>query len=114
MILIVEAFAPIRRFLTTRLADSGFGTLAASSLSEAKQIFSSHPVKFILTCRQLPDGAANTTIRSFLLARPELKMLVMTGSVSSLPEGWPLLSKPFRVPELVQRILELDPGLRHQ
>lgn len=114
MILIVEAFGPIRRFLTTRLADSGFGTLAARSLAEATEIFSSHPIKFILTCRQLPDGAANTMISSFLLARPELKVLVMTGSVSNLPEGWPLLSKPFRAPELIQRILELDPGLRRQ
>ncbi len=99
-----------QRMLTAR----GYEVLAAASGAEALALAESSvkPIDLLLTDVRMPGMGGRELARRLRERTGSLKVLLMSGFDAELPEDeatddYPLLHKPFRMSELVQRIRSL-------
>lgn len=118
LVLVVEDDAPLRELVRRVLEDSSHQVVAASGFDEALRLAEGKPLKLLLTDVVMPGKSGIQLARHLRDERPELPVLFMSGypgeiihSHGPLPEGAPLLSKPFTPAQLaraVRRVLRGD------
>ncbi len=112
-ILVVEDVVLVRLVVADQLRQQGFTIIEASSADEAIRILNAGVrVELVFADIHLPGSS----IDGFGLARwirnerPRVKVLLTSGQVPSPgPDGDVLLVKPYKYPELLQRIRTLLP-----
>jgi len=114
-ILVVEDDDVIRKAISMYLHHCGYEVVTACNGLEAVEVFASCPdlIDLVLTDLQMPVMTGNDAVHQIRKARPEAKIICMTGYSEELcPKGTLLLKKPFRfevLHEAVRRVL--DSGL---
>ncbi len=111
-ILLVEDEPSVRRLLKRILSPLGFQVLAAESGAEALLLHERHrgPIHLLLTDVVLPGMDGCEVARALTAARPEVKVLYMTGYIAEAVfrhgpmDPAVLIQKPFTVADLVRRI----------
>lgn len=109
-IMLVEDEPSIRRLLGTTLRRSGYEVLEAASGQEAIASFAEHrdAVSLLITDVRMPQMTGPELIRRLRASRPDLKVLCISGCVSSVPEeiekGVSVLQKPFSRQELISKV----------
>jgi DNA-binding response OmpR family regulator len=114
-ILVVEDEEPVRRFTAQVLSRGGYRVLEAPTGAEALEL--AEPVDrigLLLTDVVMPGMSGKELYQRLSASRPGLKVLFMSGypddtiaSHGLLEPGLAFLQKPFRGPELLDRIGEL-------
>jgi two-component system cell cycle sensor histidine kinase/response regulator CckA len=112
LVLVVEDVESIRDFVVDALRTHGYRVLAAADSTSAAYTLASEPVDLLVTDGHLPDGSGNVLARSARVVRPELRVLLMSGTDIEASEGFDgVLSKPFSLDSLLTAVADaLDPG----
>jgi PAS domain S-box-containing protein len=111
-ILVVEDLAAIRRLLVNGLRDAGYRVYAAESVAAATQILASTGIDLLITDGSLTDGSGQVLARSARAVRPELRVVLVSGSADGDEEFDAVLRKPFDTADLLQIVAELAQRLR--
>lgn len=104
-ILVVDDEVDIVEIITESLQDNGFKTLSANSVKEAEAVLAENEVNMVLTDVKMPGESGFA-----LLERTKLPVILITGhldisEVDAKERGAvTLLSKPFKVDEIVEII----------
>ncbi|HWU75367.1 MAG TPA: PAS domain-containing protein [Rhodanobacter sp.] len=114
-VLVVDDEAPIRKLVTALLQDQGHRCLQAQDGHAGMQIVTSpeHAVDLLITDVGLPGMNGRELAARARQARPDLKVLFITGYASDAifdvdpGSGMELLNKPFTLAELAQRVQQL-------
>jgi CheY-like chemotaxis protein len=115
VILIVEDEADVRQLLQFILKRAGFSTLTARDGGEALALVGQQEgrVDLVLADVMMPVLDGPSLARRLAVDWPTLPVLFMTGypasvlaSLGVLPEHAPRIEKPFRIRDLVTRVLE--------
>ena len=113
-ILVVEDEPSVRMFITDILNDLGYVAIEATDgVTGLKLLRSDTRIDLVITDVGLPGGMnGRQMVDSAIALRQELKVLFITGYAESmvigdkgLPPGMQLLTKPFKVGDLVAKIL---------
>lgn len=112
-ILVVDDIASIRTMLVSTLMDVGYRVFGAESVATAAQVLSSQPIDLLITDGSLPDGSGIVLARSARSVRPELKVVLASGSLEADPIFDAVLLKPFAASELLEVVSALmgEPAL---
>ena len=110
-ILVVEDVVLVRLVAADQLRQQGFEVVEASSADEAMRLLNAGvPIDLVFSDVHLPGSSLD----GFELARwigdkkPKVKVLLTSGQVPSPgPGGEVLLVKPYKYPELIQRLRAL-------
>ena len=113
-ILVVDDIASIRTMLVSTLLEVGFRVFGAESVATAAQVLSSQPIDLLITDGSLPDGSGVVLARSARSVRPELKVVLASGSLEADPIFDAVLLKPFDSSQLLEVVSALmgEPALR--
>jgi len=109
-ILLVEDEDSVRALAAALLRREGYDVLEASSPRHACELFDQHPsVALLLTDIVMPDMNGPALAQRLIAARPELRVLFMSGYAAAVPTDGSqanlgFLSKPFHGPELTDRV----------
>jgi DNA-binding NtrC family response regulator len=111
-ILVVDDETAIRRMVRVMLLACGYqDVLEAASADEALEISEQRrrPFDLLLSDVILGVGWNGVTLaREITAARPDTKVLLMSGDTSpdnlALPEGWGFIQKPFMLGALLQSV----------
>ena len=115
-ILLVEDEVNLRRLAKQYLQNQGYTVLEAGEGSEALQISNAHkdPIHLLLTDVIMPGMNGRELAQRVLAARPETKVLYMSGYTENaigqngtLDAGITLLQKPFTLPALKATVREV-------
>ena len=104
-ILVVDDEEDIVEIITESLQDSGFKTCSANSVAEAEKVLAENNVDMVLTDVKMPGESGFS-----LLEKTKLPVILITGhldisEVDAKERGAvTLLSKPFKVDEIVEII----------
>jgi signal transduction histidine kinase/CheY-like chemotaxis protein len=119
-ILLVEDDDSVFELTQRVLARNGYTLLTARDGLEARHVAESHhgPIDLLLTDLTMPHMDGKTLAQGLIRTRPELKVLLMSGYAGAAPNDgelniadMPLVEKPFRPQELVQKVRSvLDEG----
>ncbi len=118
-ILVVEDDADVRGFAVTILEHLGYSVAAAADGPAALALLDElRPIDLLLTDVILPQGmGGNDVAREIRMRRPGIKVLFVSGYTENgivhhgrLDNGVELLSKPFTVEQLAQKIREVLDG----
>jgi len=98
----------VRNFVETVLARHGFQTVSAAGPAEALERLDSVPrIDLLLTDVRMPAMNGVHLAREIIRRRPATPVVFMSGSCDdeyrSLTSE-PLLAKPFRIPQLLERV----------
>jgi two-component system cell cycle sensor histidine kinase/response regulator CckA len=112
-ILVVDDIAAIRTMLVSTLMDAGYRVFAAESVAAAAQILGSQPIDLLITDGSLLDGSGLVLARSARSVRPELKVVLASGSLEADPIFDAVLLKPFDSSQLLEVVAALmgEPAL---
>jgi CheY-like chemotaxis protein len=112
-ILVVDDIASIRTMLVTVLLEAGYRVFGAESVATAAQVLGSQAIDLLITDGSLPDGSGVVLARSARSVRPELKVVLASGSLEADPIFDAVLLKPFDSAQLLQVVSELmgEPAL---
>lgn len=114
-ILVLDDDAAVRELVTQALAGAGYQPLPAVDGTDLleRHAPSIKEAALILLDVDLPDQSGTTLARILQRTRPELRVLFMTGYADpgelkshTLPEGTPLLKKPFTQEQLLRAVQE--------
>ena len=94
-VLVVDDAAPIREFVADRLREAGYDVVTAAGTRTAAEALSAERFDALLTDVSLLDGSGAVLARSARAVRPELPILLMTGSEEVADEFDGTLAKPF-------------------
>jgi PAS domain S-box-containing protein len=113
-ILVVDDIASIRTMLVSTLLDVGYRVFGAESLATAALVLGSQPIDLLITDGTLGDGSGVVLARSARSVRPELKVILASGSLEADPIFDAVLLKPFDSSQLLAVVAELmgEPPLR--
>jgi PAS domain S-box-containing protein len=111
-ILVVEDLAAIRRLLVNGLREAGYRVYAAESVAAATQILASTGIDLLITDGSLTDGSGQVLARSARAVRPELRVVLVSGSADGDEEFDAVLRKPFDTADLLQIVAELSQRAR--
>jgi two-component system, cell cycle sensor histidine kinase and response regulator CckA len=106
-ILVVDDIASIRTLLATTLHDAGYRVFAADSMAAAAQVLGSQPIDLLITDGSLPDGSGHVLARSARSIRPQLKVVLASGSHETDGIFDAALLKPFDSSQLLAVVSEL-------
>jgi two-component system cell cycle sensor histidine kinase/response regulator CckA len=115
-ILVVDDDVAVLSLITAIFAGSEFTTLTAVSGQDALKRSREFPgtLDLLLSDFQMPGMSGLDLATALTLARPEIKVLLMSGFPSGmlvLNEGWHFLAKPFAASQLRALVTGLlDPG----
>ena len=114
-VLVAEDEEPVRRFVRIVLEREGFRVLEAVDGAQALLVHDSAepPVDLLLTDIVMPVMDGGSLARQLLEARPELRVIFMSGFVGVRPlpsrttgKPAPFLQKPFDMGDLVKLVKE--------
>ncbi len=114
-ILVIDDDAAVRELVTQVLADSGYQPLPAADGADLLERYAMQikEASLILMDVDLPDQSGVSLARILQRARPDLRVLFMTGFTDSTvmkshtpPAGAPLLKKPFPREQLLRTVQE--------
>jgi CheY-like chemotaxis protein len=114
-ILVVEDEEGVRRYTTDALRDLGYRVLEADGPKAALAIIDAEPdIAVLFTDVVMPDMNGKRLAEAALARRPSLKVLFTTGYTRNaivhngmLDPGVNLLSKPFTLEDLAQKVAEV-------
>jgi signal transduction histidine kinase len=119
-ILVVDDEAPLRRLVSRVLADQGYLVSCVPDAEQALlEVKRRKPIDLMLTDVVLPRISGIQLAHEVSRLRPEIRILFMSGHLAhgslasrDLPEGAPLLGKPFPPETLLSRIRDVlrSPG----
>jgi len=118
-ILLVEDEAPVRELACRALESFGYRVLTAADGREGIDVAAAHdgPIHLLLTDVRMPRLSGLDLAAQLMTARPELRVLVMSGYADFTPPldapqlaDVPRLMKPFRITELAERVRQLLAG----
>jgi two-component system cell cycle sensor histidine kinase/response regulator CckA len=112
-ILLVEDEEPLRAIAREILEEQGYQVLEAAGPEKAIEIvrLHPHPIHLVLTDVVMPGMNGRTLTEKLVAARPELRVLYMSGYTDDviahsgvLESGTLLIEKPFRAVALLERV----------
>jgi CheY-like chemotaxis protein len=110
-ILLVDDNRDLLHFLERLMANDGWTLLTAESATEAKRLVQEHKPDAALLDYMLPDGNGVELGVEFLGARPNMLVIVMTGTILPPEEealceehNFPVLRKPFLASDVMNLI----------
>jgi signal transduction histidine kinase len=114
-VLVVEDEEGVRRYTTDALRDLGYRVLEADGAKAALAIIDAEPdIAVLFTDVVMPDMNGKRLAEAALARRPSLKVLFTTGYTRNaivhngmLDPGVNLLSKPFTLEDLAQKVAEV-------
>ena len=113
-VMVVENVAPLRSLIREVLEGFGYNVLEAEDSVQAQQLADQHAgIAALLIDMSLPGPGAAALARSLRKARPELKLLQMTGPPSGFVnyefpgDGTDFIHKPFTGEALAQKLRDL-------
>lgn len=87
LFIVLDDEQSIRQSIASYLEDEGYEVLCAESTEDALKLVSRHPVEAAVVDIRLPGKDGNAFILEAKKIRPELKIVIHTGSADySLPE----------------------------
>jgi CheY-like chemotaxis protein len=101
-VLVVDDLKPIRELVAGVLRKQGYDAIAVADTRTATEVLGSTPIDLLITDLHLPDGSGEVLARSARTARPDLRVIVMSGSAGEGETFDGLLQKPFVVSKLLQ------------
>jgi CheY-like chemotaxis protein len=108
VVLLAEDEPSVRCLVETSLERAGYIVLAANDGAEALKLSRSYPgrIDLLLTDLKMPRVGGPELARTVLRERPRIRILLMTGTPSDVPEGLQreLLCKPFLPNELLRHV----------
>ena len=115
MALVVDDDPIVRRFISAVLRMGGFQVLEAPDATQALVVFQAggFAVDLVITDVQMPGMNGCDLARKLLAARPNLPILLVSGSHSESPASLPLLQKPFRPSRLLDALRSTLAERRH-
>jgi PAS domain S-box-containing protein len=108
-VLVVEDELLVRRLLIAVLEELSLTVHAAGTIAEATRIASGVPIDLLITDGTLPDGSGRTLARSAREARPQLRVLLVSGAPEDTHEFDATLHKPFTRESLLAAVKKLLP-----
>jgi len=118
-VLLVEDDDQVRALARTVLERDGYAVLVAAGGEHARQLLAEHagPLDLLLTDVIMPDTNGRQLYEQLASARPELKVLYMSGYTGNviahhgiLDAGLNFIQKPFTVQGLAQKVREVLDG----
>jgi len=115
-ILLIEDSNDLREVIREFLVTSGYDVLAAGNAKEAEQVARRHPglIHLILTDVVLPGVSGRVLAESFMVTRPEAKVLFMSGYTDDTvmyhqvsQAALNFIQKPFTRSELTDKVREV-------
>jgi DNA-binding NtrC family response regulator len=94
-ILVVDDTAPLRAFVAKALEHAGYEVIAVAGTRAAAEALAAEPVDLLVTDATLLDGSGTALARSARTVRPDLPVIVMSGSDERDGVFDVALSKPF-------------------
>lgn len=118
-ILAVDDEPLVRTLVATALEENGFAVLTADCGARAMALFREHEseVDLLISDIVMPGMDGPSLARKLQAHRPDLKVLLMSGSCQSeqLAHGFDLLSKPFSICDMLAKVSKIlgTQDLRH-
>jgi two-component system cell cycle sensor histidine kinase/response regulator CckA len=103
-ILVVDDEQPLRSILRRILERQGYQVDEAADGRQAQLLCQAGAYDLLLTDLDMPVMSGTELITWLQRDFPGAKFLVVSGSHSDLPRGWPFLSKPVSVTDLLAQI----------
>ena len=94
-VLVVDDLKPIRDAVAESLRAAGYDTITVADTRSAAEILGSTPIDLLITDLHLPDGSGAVLARSARTARPNLRVVIMSGSAKGEETFDGALAKPF-------------------
>jgi PAS domain S-box-containing protein len=107
--LVVEDEPLVRRLLLAVLEELSLHVHAAGTIAEATRIASTEQIDLLITDGTLPDGSGRMLARSARAARPQLRVLLVSGAPEDSSEFDATLHKPFTREALLSTVKRLLP-----
>jgi CheY-like chemotaxis protein len=111
--LVVDDEKAVRTLVGDVLERAGYAVLEASDAREALERIENHdePIQLLITDLGLPDADGRELAARLSLARPEAKIMFMSGSVTlDATTDAPFLQKPFALSDLIVSVRSLICG----
>jgi PAS domain S-box-containing protein len=108
-VLVVEDELLVRRLLVAVLEEFSLKVHTAGTIAEATRIASHEPIDLLITDGTLPDGSGRMLARSAREARPQLRVLLVSGAPEDTHEFDATLNKPFTSESLLAAVKKLLP-----
>lgn len=109
-VLVVEDEALVRLVAVTHLTDQGFSVTEAASAAAAVVVLQADSsVRLVFSDIQMPGEMDGVDLARWIAReRPEVKVLLTSGRpVSVAAQGWPFVSKPYRMENVERRLREM-------
>ena len=115
-VLIVDDESSILKIARRMLGVLGYTVLSAAGPSEALEVASSHkgPIHLLLTDVVMPEMSGRDLVPRIQAVQPGIRVLYMSGyslhiisNLVVLESGLPLISKPFSLLDLAEKIREV-------
>jgi DNA-binding NtrC family response regulator len=110
-VLLVDDNRDLLHFLERLMADAGWRLLTAESATEAKRLVRENKPDAALLDYMLPDGNGVELGAEFLQTKPDMLVIVMTGTILPPEEealceenNFPVLRKPFLASDVMAQI----------
>jgi CheY-like chemotaxis protein len=110
-VMVVDDEPMVRQLVTTVLSTSGYQVVDAGSPDQALRLMDAHPdLDLLVTDVVMPDGNGCDLAEVMRRRKPDLRVLFISGyepaGNRTIPSG-SFLQKPFRIPELLDRVREI-------
>ena len=107
-VMVVDDEPMVRRFVTLILSGSGYEVVDADTPEQAVQIMEKNRDFDLLVTDVVMPNVSGRELASRLTERqPGLRVLFMSGFEAGGTQAGAFLQKPFRIPELLQRVREI-------
>jgi PAS domain S-box-containing protein len=111
-LLVIEDDEVIRKMTAEALRENGYQVLEAGTRDAAMAQYAAHEevIDLLFTDVVLPDGSGMDLVSRILAIRPELRVLLTSGYVESVPEGTigdrslPFIPKPYCIDEMLRAV----------
>ena len=112
LVMVLDDEAPIREIERRILEEAGYRVIEASGGADAFTLLEGTPdLALLIADLEMPDVTGEEVVRRIRLARPDLKVLYVTGHIdrlldarSTLWEGEAFLDKPFTPRGLLEAV----------
>ena len=105
-VLVVDDLPAIRELVASSLRNAGFDVISVGDARSATEVLGSTPIDLLITDLHLPDGDGSVLALSARRARPELRAVLMSGSLEEGESFDGVLQKPFAEQELLRVVRE--------
>jgi len=103
-LLVVDDVAGIRCLIADCLREAGHVVFEAADVAAARQHLATQQLDMLISDASLPDGSGIALARSARSARPELKVVMISGKPTARGNFDAVLLKPFDLDELIKLV----------